>query len=87
MGAYVFPLTVKILLSHEGHCSLSEEDTDRCRAIDRLLSKVDWEPKNSHSSIWQTTLAETYGETMFQDATEQEMSLLNAKQKSEKEPE
>jgi hypothetical protein len=89
MGAYVFPLTVKILLSREGHCSLSEEDTDRCRAIDRLLSKVHWKyiPKNNNSSIWQTTLAETYGETMVQDPTEQEISLLNAKQRGGKEPE
>jgi len=43
MGAFVFPLAVKILLRCAGLYRLTREDEARCRAVDRILSVRDWE--------------------------------------------
>lgn len=42
MAAYVFPLAVKLLLVKDGHYSLTEEDSVRCRAMDKLLASTQW---------------------------------------------
>ena len=43
MAAFVFPLAVKLLLSREGHYSVSSVDQARCGAIDKLLAATAWD--------------------------------------------
>lgn len=57
MAAFVFPLTVKLLLRQ---CSsLTARDNAYCRAVDKLLLARDWkdDPENGVST-WQTILSE-----------------------------
>ncbi|GEM_PF-3910304 len=61
IGAYVYPIAVKLLLEKAGHYTLSESDQIVCRSIDIILSKTNWaDPVNEQSnhSIWQEGLSE-----------------------------
>ena len=42
MAAWVFPLTVKMLLQREGHYQLTDHDCSHCLAIDQLLAVDGW---------------------------------------------
>lgn len=55
MGAFVFPLAVKLSLAREGHYKLTENDEALCRAVDVLLEKTDWKRvigSNSDATMW-----------------------------------
>ena len=43
MAAFVFPLTVKLLLQHDGYYALTEDDEARCLAVDALLAATRWD--------------------------------------------
>jgi hypothetical protein len=43
MAAFVFPLTVKILLEQEGAYALTDDDIGNCTAVDRLLAALNWD--------------------------------------------
>jgi hypothetical protein len=60
MAAFVFPLTVKLLLHHDGHYELSEDDEARCQAVDKLLAVVGWDEEDEEGgpARWLTTLTE-----------------------------
>lgn len=59
MAAFVFPLTVKLLLTQAGYYTLTDRDRAYCLAVDRLLCAHNWkdEPENGVST-WQTILSE-----------------------------
>jgi hypothetical protein len=61
MAAHVFPLAVKLLLEHEGHYTLSDNDEWRCMAVDKLLSVNEWEGSDTgeHVTRWSTILSNT----------------------------
>jgi hypothetical protein len=42
MAAHVFPLTVKLMLSTEGHYTLTQDDQVRCLIVDKLLASARW---------------------------------------------
>src|SRR5262249_4084609 len=42
MGAWVFPLVIKLKLAADGHYVLSQDDRARCRSVDRLLVVTNW---------------------------------------------
>ncbi|OGQ48141.1 MAG: hypothetical protein A3H42_00700 [Deltaproteobacteria bacterium RIFCSPLOWO2_02_FULL_46_8] len=50
MGAFIFPLAVKLLLEKVELYSLTNEDKKACKAIDIILAKTDWK------STWQSSL-------------------------------
>ncbi|OGQ69226.1 MAG: hypothetical protein A3F82_08880 [Deltaproteobacteria bacterium RIFCSPLOWO2_12_FULL_44_12] len=50
MGAFIFPLAVKLLLEKVELYSLTNEDRKACKAIDIILAKTDWK------SSWQSSL-------------------------------
>lgn len=55
MAAFVFPLAVKLLLSGEGHYSLTSADVGHCKAIDKLLVTTAWGQERDGEgtgSIW-----------------------------------
>ena len=54
MGAFVFPLAVKLLLVQEGHYSLTPDDKARCRVMDRLLATTKWNAKETVESLIST---------------------------------
>lgn len=59
MGAFVFPLAVKLMLAQEGHYKLAENDEALCRAVDVLLDKTDWKRvigSNSDATTWRETI-------------------------------
>ena len=64
MGAFVFPIAVKICFSNEGHYTLTADDIGTCRAIDRLLAGTNWSKRipDAHSSEqtnWQEILVDS----------------------------
>jgi hypothetical protein len=62
MGAFLFPLLAKLLLSKEGHYSLITEDEGALQAVDKLLVTNGWAQRvGSHSNAtgWQETLGKT----------------------------
>ena len=47
MAAWVFPLTVKLLLERDGYYNCSDHDKIRCLAVDKLLAKTNrWEKRD-----------------------------------------
>ena len=61
MAAFVFPLAVKLLLSVEGHYSITGIDQAHCRAIDKLLATTAWdeEPEGDCTgSTWHNVVAD-----------------------------
>ncbi len=55
MAAFVFPLAAKLLLSWEGHYSITDVDQAHCKAVDKLLATTAWyaEPEGDGSgSTW-----------------------------------
>ena len=61
MAAFVFPLAVKLLLSREGHYSVTSVDQAHCGAIDKLLAATAWdtEPEGDGTgSAWHSFIAE-----------------------------
>lgn len=60
MAAFVFPLTVKVLLARGGHYILTEEDQDHLDCVDRLLAAGGWddEVEEGGSSRWQSIVSE-----------------------------
>ena len=64
MAAFVFPLTVKILLAREGHYALTDDDRDRLMAVDKLLATAGWdddkdeEGEEGGPARWQVVVTE-----------------------------
>lgn len=61
VGAFVFPLTVKLCLQEEGYYVLDDQDEIRCRAIDPLLAATNWERSpddRANASCWQDVLSD-----------------------------
>lgn len=57
IGAFVFPLVVKALLTQAGVYTMGADDIGRARAVDKLLSTVRWDSQSEHhwsstQSIW-----------------------------------
>ena len=73
MGAFVFPLLVKLCLAKEGRYAPSNEDKIKCQAIDRLLSRTRWHDAVGSSSIatvWrEVTLATRFRRTYPQPSS------------------
>ena len=57
----VLPLIVTLLLQHDGHYQLSEDDEARCQAVDKLLAVAEWDEEDDDGgpARWQTTPTET----------------------------
>jgi len=56
ISAFVFPLIVKVLLSTEGHYTLSEDDLVPLHSIEKLLIATDWheaDPEYPNTPVWQ----------------------------------
>ena len=69
MAAFVFPLAVKLLLSLEGHYSLTSIDQAHCRAIDKLLAATAWnaEPEGDGTgSTWHNVVADAVRDHEFE---------------------
>ena len=61
MTAFVFPLAVKLLLSREGHYSVTSVDQAHCGAIDKLLAATAWDTEregDGTGSAWHSVIAE-----------------------------
>jgi hypothetical protein len=52
MAAFVFPLTIKMLLEQEGHYALSSADEAQCKAIDKLLAVTGWDQEDGDGRSW-----------------------------------
>lgn len=48
MAAHVFPLVAKLLLRDAGHYQLSDDDHDRCCAVDPILASPEWFPDDDN---------------------------------------
>lgn len=73
MGAFVFPLLVKLCLAQEGHYTPDDEDQAKCRSIDLLLSKTEWHKivgTNSIATLWRETILEAKLEMARRKAAE-----------------
>lgn len=71
MAAFVFPLSVKLLLSQEGHYTLTDDDIGSCHAIDQLLTKANWWEvvgSQSNATVWQETLFEAKSDFSWEKA-------------------
>lgn len=61
IGAYIYPLAVKLLLGKTGHHSLFEHDQIAYRSIDIILAETNWsEPpsKNGNQTQWQKCISQ-----------------------------
>jgi hypothetical protein len=70
MAAFVFPLTVKLLLAAEGHYVLTESDQARCFAIDQLLATNNWDEDDRNSNngpAWQKIVSKAKWDLNFQN--------------------
>ncbi len=73
MGAFVFPLLVKLCLAREGHYTLDNEDQAKCRSIDPLLSKTEWHKivgTSSIATLWRETILEAKMEMVHRKVAE-----------------
>ena len=62
MAAWVFPLTVKLLLQRDGLYTLSDHDEGHCLAVDKLLAATDWCKKTDSGNglhKWQEIVSST----------------------------
>ena len=61
IGAYVYPLVVKLLLEKSGYYTLSDSDKIACRSIDIILAKKNWHERptetDNHTN-WQEAISE-----------------------------
>lgn len=89
MGAWVFPLAVKLKLAAEGHYVLTLADRGRCLSIDRLLIETDWDGVFLEDGRWQRRhpwnkiVAETREELMWREASEGALRDLEAAARSD----
>lgn len=61
IGAFVYPLAVKVLLEKEKHYKLSDVDKQKCTAIDLILAGNDWcrpVSERSNQSNWQKAMSD-----------------------------
>jgi hypothetical protein len=82
MGAFAFPLLVKLLLTAESHYKLTEDDEGSLRAIDKLLAGRDWgKMVGSHSNAtgWQKTLMDARHDLVRHRVVAQIVEELNRK--------
>ena len=60
MAAWVFPLTVKLLLHRDGHYTLSDTDKGHCLTVDKLLAVIGWAEKTGDGSFrWDEIVSST----------------------------
>jgi hypothetical protein len=82
MGAFAFPLLVKVLLAQEGSYKISEDDEGSLIAIDKLLAVTGWgQMVGSHSNAtgWQEAMRETKHDLALHRAIEEAVEELNRK--------
>ncbi|PIR21049.1 MAG: hypothetical protein COV45_02655 [Deltaproteobacteria bacterium CG11_big_fil_rev_8_21_14_0_20_47_16] len=73
IGAFVYPLAVKILLKNVGRYTLSNKDKLDCMAIDFILASNDWcKPVNerSNQSNWQKAVSDAMWQSHSMDFAE-----------------
>jgi hypothetical protein len=74
MAAWVYPLTVKMLLAADGHYALTDADQTRCRAVDRLLAVTGWGKKDAEqNTVWDGIVSQT---TLDDDAEKRLQEFL-----------
>ncbi|MDD5326502.1 MAG: hypothetical protein PHY02_01655 [Phycisphaerae bacterium] len=66
MGAYVFPLLLKVIMSKEGRYELSEEDKYKLLAIDNLLDLNEFYDQKGRKSLWLETLSKIRFDACFE---------------------
>lgn len=67
MGAYVFPLLLKVLMSKERKYELGKEDKYKLLAIDDLLDLNEFYNKKERKSLWTETLSKIRFNTSFEE--------------------
>ena len=72
MAAHVFPLTVKLLLVHEGHYALTDHDLAGGKAVDMLLAVTNWDngPDDGNASVWSKIVFDCWLHENFHHAME-----------------
>ena len=72
MAAHVFPLTVKLLLSREGHYKLTDDDCAAAWAVDKLLAVTNWEdgPDEGVASVWAKIVSDCWRHLKFKQQVE-----------------
>ncbi len=68
MGAYIFPLLLKVLMSKEKRYELSQEDVYKLYAIDDLLDLNEFYDRKLRQSPWRKKLNEVRLHTRLRDA-------------------
>jgi len=70
MGAFVFPLAVKLLLENDNRYVLSEDDRVRCLAIDKILASPKWaeDRMGESETSWTKILSNTHSDIAFERA-------------------
>lgn len=67
MGAYVFPLLLKVLMSKAGRYELSGEDKYKLLAIDDLLDLNEFQGRRNRKNLWRETLSKIRFNTSFEE--------------------
>lgn len=67
MGAYIFPLLLKVLMSKEDKYELTKEDEHKLLAVDDLLDLNEFYNKKDHKSLWTETLIKIRFNTRFEE--------------------
>jgi hypothetical protein len=81
MGAFVFPLAVKLMLTADGHYKTVDDDEVRLRSIDELLAATGWGRRtgsNSNATMWRKILFDTKQDIVLSQAfyeAEKELKL------------
>lgn len=65
LGAYVFPLLIKVLLVNEGRYELSDKDTGRINAIDPLLDLTLYYDRQTNKKLWTQVIRESGWDLSF----------------------
>jgi hypothetical protein len=58
MGAYIFPLLIKVLLAKKGRYKLSEEEECKIFTTDALLDLPLYYDKEKRKSLWVQTISD-----------------------------
>jgi len=67
MGAYVFPLLLKVLMSKDGRYELSREDKHKLLAIDDLLDLNEFYDRETDKSLWREILSKVRFDACFEE--------------------
>ena len=85
MVAWVFPLTVKLLLQRKGHYTLTENDHGYCLAVDRLLATTNWREEINSDNLpckWKHIVYETQNAHRWEKAHKRAFEILSRENNS-----